>query len=102
MPRTSENTSSLARNSIEGYMVVHRKKKQRQRFLLSKSTHFVVANTMKHALEIYKCVSLCWQWLAPLALVAYKLFALCCVVFAFAAMRRGRSLCTCCRLRTQC
>ncbi|EGZ10987.1 hypothetical protein PHYSODRAFT_378730, partial [Phytophthora sojae] len=34
-------------------MVVHRKKKQRQRFLLSKSTHFVVANTMKHALEIY-------------------------------------------------
>lgn len=54
MPRTSENTSSLARNSIEGYMVVHRKKKkQRQRFLLSKSTHFVVANTMKHALEIY-------------------------------------------------
>ncbi|KAE9035631.1 hypothetical protein PR003_g7691 [Phytophthora rubi] len=54
MPRTSENTSSLARNSIEGYMVVHRKKKkQRQRFLLSKCTHFVVANTMKHALEIY-------------------------------------------------
>eukprot|EP00644_Phytophthora_capsici_P002368 jgi/Phyca11/82462/gw1.11.888.1 len=34
-------------------MLVHRKKKQRQRFMLSKSTHYVVANTLKHALEIY-------------------------------------------------
>ncbi|POM65194.1 Extended synaptotagmin [Phytophthora palmivora] len=34
-------------------MVVHRKNKQRQRFLMSKTTHFVVANAMKHALEIY-------------------------------------------------
>ncbi|OWZ19214.1 hypothetical protein PHMEG_0006568 [Phytophthora megakarya] len=34
-------------------MVVHRKNKQRKSFLMTKSTHFVVANTLKHALEIY-------------------------------------------------
>ncbi|KAG7380914.1 hypothetical protein PHYPSEUDO_006684 [Phytophthora pseudosyringae] len=53
IPTTPRNTSSLDHDAIEGMMVVHRKKKQRQRFLVSKSTHFVVANTMKHALEIY-------------------------------------------------
>ncbi|KAF4036792.1 Synaptotagmin-like mitochondrial-lipid-binding domain [Phytophthora infestans] len=53
IPTTATNTSSLDSESIEGFMVVHQKKKQRQRFLMSKSTHYVVANTMKHALEIY-------------------------------------------------
>ncbi|KAG6951418.1 hypothetical protein JG687_00013623 [Phytophthora cactorum] len=49
----AKTTSSLDQDSMEGFMVVHQKKKQRQRFLMSKSTHFVVANTMKQALEIY-------------------------------------------------
>ncbi|KAH7468480.1 Synaptotagmin-1 [Phytophthora ramorum] len=53
IPTTAKNTSSLDHDSIEGLMVVHRKKKQRQRFLLSKSAHYVVANSTKHALEIY-------------------------------------------------
>ncbi|KAG3086661.1 hypothetical protein PI124_g19601 [Phytophthora idaei] len=53
IPTTVRTTSSLDQDSMEGFMVVHQKKKQRQRFLMSKSTHFVVANTMKQALEIY-------------------------------------------------
>ncbi|KAL3665889.1 hypothetical protein V7S43_009310 [Phytophthora oleae] len=53
IPTTARNTSSLDHDSVEGLMLVHRKKKQRQRFMLSKSTHYVVANTLKHALEIY-------------------------------------------------
>ncbi|KUF95262.1 Queuine tRNA-ribosyltransferase [Phytophthora nicotianae] len=53
IPTAVRNTSSLDHDSIEGFMVVHQKKKQRQRFLMSKSTHYVVANTTKHTLEIY-------------------------------------------------
>ncbi|CEG43472.1 Ca2-dependent lipid-binding protein CLB1/vesicle protein vp115/Granuphilin A, contains C2 domain [Plasmopara halstedii] len=53
LPTAVKNKSPIKHNSVEGLMVVHQKKKQRQRFLMSKSTHFVVANTVKHALEIY-------------------------------------------------
>lgn len=53
LPIADRRQSSVIHNPVEGLMVVHQKKKQRQRFLMSKSTHFVVANTMKHALEIY-------------------------------------------------
>jgi hypothetical protein len=63
VPTSVKSTSSLAHDSIDGMMTVHRKKK-RQRFLLPKSARYVVANSMKHALEVYTCVGvalLAWR-----------------------------------------
>ncbi|RLN97230.1 hypothetical protein BBJ28_00007151 [Nothophytophthora sp. Chile5] len=52
-PTLPKYTSSLDHDSIEGFMTVHRKKPKKQRFQLPKSARYVVANTKKHALEIY-------------------------------------------------